>query len=100
MSEAFSVRGGFAYQTASVGDDAIKSVPLNTIRTDMEYFKDQGSLYAAGGFGYRYGGFGLDLTYAYRQKNELFKPYEITELNAAKVVTNTHNVVLSLSYRF
>ncbi|MCB9071044.1 MAG: hypothetical protein H6543_00990 [Prevotellaceae bacterium] len=100
LSETFAVRGGFAYQTASVGDDAIKSVPLNTIRTDMEYFKDQGSLYAAGGFGYRYGGFGLDLTYAYRQKNELFKPYETTELNAAKVVTNTHNVVLSLSYRF
>lgn len=100
LSEAFSVRGGFAYQTASVGDDAIKSVPLNTIRTDMEYFKDQGSLYGTGGFGYRYEGFGIDLTYAYRQKNELFKPYEITELNAAKVVTNTHNVVLSLSYRF
>jgi len=100
LSEAFSVRGGFAYQTASVDDKATKVPPKNTIRTDMEYFKDQGSLYAAGGFGYRYGGFGLDLTYAYRQKNELFKPYETTELNAAKVVTNTHNVVLSLSYRF
>lgn len=100
LSEEFSVRGGFAYQTASVGDNAVKLVPIKTIRTDMEYFKDQGSLYAAGGFGYRYGGFGLDLTYAYRQKNELFKPYESTELNAAKVVTNTHNVVLSLSYRF
>lgn len=100
LSESFAVRGGFAYQTASVVDDAIKSVPLNTIRTDMDYFKDQGSLYGTAGFGYRHEGFGIDLTYAYRQKNELFKPYETTELNAAKVVTNTHNVVLSLSYRF
>ncbi|HRS67832.1 MAG TPA: hypothetical protein P5564_04390 [Paludibacteraceae bacterium] len=66
----------------------------------MEYFKDQGSLYGTGGVGYRYKGFGVDLTYAYRQKNESFKPYESTELNAAKVVTNAHNVVLSLSLRF
>ena len=83
LSSAFSVRGGFAYQTASVADDAIKSVPLNTIRTDMEYFKDQGSVYASGGFGYRHEGFGIDLTYAYRQKNELFKPYETTAFDAA-----------------
>lgn len=100
LSDAFSLRAGFAYQTASVKDEAIKLVPLNTIRTDMEYFKDQGSLYGTGGVGYRYKGFGVDLTYAYRQKNESFKPYESTELNAAKVVTNAHNVVLSLSLRF
>ena len=100
LSELFSVRGGFAYQTASVNADAVKLVPLNTIRTDMEYFKDQGSLYGTGGFGYRHDGFGVDLTYAFRQKKDLFKPYETADLLPATVFTNTHNVVLSLSYRF
>lgn len=32
LSEEFSVRGGFAYQTASVGDNAVKLVPINTIQ--------------------------------------------------------------------
>lgn len=100
LSEAFALRGGFAYQSPAVRADAIKEVPMNTIRTDMEYFKDQGSLYGTGGLGFRHKGFGVDLTYAYRQKKDLFKPYETTDFTPITVFTHTHNVVLSLSYRF
>ena len=99
-TDVFENGNAYASDNDDINKYALSGHTFKTIRNDMEYFKDQGSLYGTGGFGYRHEGFGIDLTYAYRQKNELFKPYETTAFNAAKVVTNTHNVVLSLSYRF
>lgn len=100
VNTSFYVRGGFAYVTPSVSGDAVKWIPLNTIRTDLEYFKDQGSVYGTGGVGYRTNRFSWDITYAYQHKKELFMPYESSELVAALVQTNTHNVVTTIAYRF
>ena len=100
INKAFSVRAGMALVTPSMSDRAEKFVPLNTIRTDMEYMMDRGSIYGAAGFGYRSTfGFGVDVAYAYRQKIDLFKPYNST-IEPATVKTHYNNILLSLSYKF
>lgn len=122
IASSFSLRAGAAYETQNISDYAARNLMDNTIRTDVEYFKDKGSFYAAGGFGYRYNGFGIDLTYAYSQHNQSFSPYQqgaqlITEngrqtgyfgidnsqvplRQLADVKTMRHNVVLTLLYKF
>ena len=94
----------------------------NTTRTDMEIFTDQGMFYAAGGFGYRYNGFGIDITYAYSQQDYFYQPFQPnaellgngyfgvkdpykmylggTPHNIARVQTVHHNAVLTILYKF
>lgn len=117
IASQFSFRAGFAYETQNISDNAARNIMDNTIRTDMEYFKDKGSLYASCGFGYRYNGFGIDLTYAYSQHNQTFSPFQqgaqlmsngyfgISDNNEplkqlANIKTLRHNVVLTLLYKF
>ena len=102
INSAFSVRAGAAYVTPSMSAQSVKYMALiNTIRTDLEYMIDRGSIYGTAGFGYRSTvGFGIDLAYAYRQKLDLFMPYQSETLLAATIKTHYHNILLSLSYKF
>lgn len=117
VAQQFSFRAGFAYETKNIASSATRYLMDNTTRTDVQMFHDMGSLYAAGGFGYRYNGFGIDITYAYARHNQEFSPYqsgatlldngyfgvpkgEINPKSLANVHTNRHNVVLTLLYKF
>lgn len=118
LASQFSIRAGVAYKTPNIAENVTRNLLDNTTRTDMEYFVNRGSLYASGGIGYRYNGFGLDLTYAYSQTNQEFAPFQENAVllgngyfglpdNAnmipkrlADIKTVHHNVVLTLLYKF
>lgn len=99
-SDQFSLRAGFAFSTPSLAENTPKIVPMNTVRTDMEYVNDRGSMYGSFGLGYRFqNGFSIDFAYVYRQKRELFRPFDSTA-EAAKIKTHYNVGVFTLAYRF
>lgn len=116
IASQFSLRAGFAYRTPNVADNATRSLLDNTTRTDIEVFADKGMMYASGGFGYRYNGFGIDLTYAYSQQNQAFSPFQQgaellgngyygvknpqSQTHLANIKTMRHNVVMTILYKF
>lgn len=123
IAQIFSIRAGAAYETKNISSDASWMIMDNSTRTDLEVFHDLGTIYAGGGFGYRYNGFGVDLTYAYNRSEQYFSPYQsgATLSNGSngvpkgyfalpssaqrpaalsKIHTNHHNVVLTLLYKF
>ena len=116
IASQFSFRAGFAYRTPNLADNATRTLLDNTIRTDMEVFVDKGMIYASGGFGYRYNGFGIDLTYAYSQQNQAFSPFQQgaellgngyygvknpqPQTHLANIKTMHHNVVMTILYKF
>ena len=122
IASQFSFRAGAAYRTPSLDALAPRTLMDNTTRTDMEIFTDRGMWYAAGGFGYRYNGFGIDITYAYSRQDYFYKPFQPnaellgngyfgekdpykmylggTPHNIARVKTVHHNAVLTILYKF
>ena len=116
VASQFSFRAGFAYRTPNLADNATRTLLDNTTRTDMEVFVDKGMIYASGGFGYRYNGFGIDLTYAYSQQNQAFSPFQQgaellgngyygvknpqPQTHLANIKTMRHNVVMTILYKF
>ena len=116
IASQFSFRAGAAYRTPNLTDNATRTLLDNTTRTDMEVFVDKGMFYASGGFGYRYNGFGIDLTYAYSEQNQAFSPvqqgaellgngyYGVKEpqrqTHLANIKTMRHNAVLTILYKF
>ena len=115
IAQRFSIRAGAAYETQNIVTGAARYLMDNTTRTDMEMFADRGTIYAAGGFGYRYNGFGIDITYAYNRHNQVFAPFQQNAVvdngyfgptangstpYLADIHTNRHNVVLTLLYKF
>ena len=116
VASQFSFRAGFAYRTPNLADNATRTLLDNTTRTDMEVFVDKGMIYASGGFGYRYNGFGIDLTYAYSQQNQAFSPFQQgaellgngyygvknpqSQAHLANIKTMRHNVVMTILYKF
>ncbi len=122
IASQFSFRAGAAYRTPSLDAIAPRTLMDNTTRTDMEIFTDRGMFYAAGGFGYRYNGFGIDITYGYSQQDYIYRPFQQNaellgngyfgvknpnELmlggsshNIARVRTIRHNAVVTILYKF
>ena len=116
IASQFSFRAGFAYRTPNVASNATRTLLDNTTRTDMEIFTDRGMMYASGGFGYRYNGFGIDLTYGYSQQNYAFAPFQTgaeilgngyygvknpgQQNYVAKINTVRHNAVVTILYKF
>ena len=116
IASQFSFRAGAAYRTPNLSDNATRTLLDNTTRTDMEVFVDKGMFYAAGGFGYRYNGFGIDITYAYSQQNQAFSPYQQgaeflgngyygvknpqSQTHLASIKTMRHNAVVTILYKF
>lgn len=114
IQSKYSFRAGFAYQTPGVKDNTPRNLLNNTIRTDTESFIDLTSLYGSVGFGYRYNGFGIDLTYAYSETNQCFNLFqnnatlmtngyygvETNSSSFAKLKTIRHNAVVTISFKF
>ena len=116
IASQFSFRAGAAYRTPNLATNVTRTLLDNTTRTDMEVFVDRGMLYASGGFGYRYNGFGIDVTYAYSQQNQAFSPFQQgaellgngyygvanpqPQSHLANIKTVRHNAVLTILYKF
>lgn len=117
IASKFSFRAGFAYRTPN-SQNVTRTIMDNTTRTDMEFFTDHGMIYASGGFGYRYNGFGFDIAYGYSQQNQQFHHFqenaklleggyygvEDPATQATKGVASIknirHNVVFTMLYKF
>ena len=116
IASQFSFRAGAAYRTPNLATNATRTLLDNTTRTDMEVFVDRGMIYASGGFGYRYNGFGIDITYAYSRQNQAFSPFQQgaellgngyygvanpqPQSHLANIKTVRHNAVLTILYKF
>ena len=102
-SENFALRAGYAMMTPVTNPEYLegKSIRLNTVNTNTDYFNDNGTNYFSVGAGYREATWFVDLSYSMKLQNEDFYPYQFnrTDLEAASVKTNTHNVALTVGFK-
>ncbi len=98
MLDFMSLRMGGAFTTPSVAADAEKTLPYNTLRTDMEYAANAWSYYVSGGVGFRWTNWGIDLAYQYRQQYATFAPFSGAEKQ--NFTNSYHNILLTGSFRF
>ncbi len=94
----FALRAGYAFQTAANRQSAYRTPRLNAVRTDMEYSIDKGRQYASAGVGYRNKNWVVDLAYQYKTQNNTFYAFDVA--SAAELRINSHNIVMTLGYRF
>lgn len=107
ITDNFAVRGGYAIANATILPQLGKTFPLNTIRTDVEYFVPSSyTQYLTAGIGYRQAHWFLDLAVVNKNYSENFYPYNSTNLNqayanqAGNIKTNDLNIVTTLGIRF
>lgn len=97
--ECFSLRIGGAFTTPAVAKtDCAKTLPANSIRTDMEYMYNSWGHYLSGGVGFRWENWGVDLAYQYYNQQSYFAQYASAPLQ--KFNNRHHNVVFTTSFRF
>jgi len=104
ITNNLSIRAGYAYKTASVNDNAVKYLSLNSIRTDTEFFiNNSNTNYFTCGFGYHESSWFLDFAYQRVNYNEIFYPFDYTAVsntNPASLSTSTDNLVATLGLKF
>lgn len=103
---SFALRAGYNYSTAAYKEDAIKSLPFNSINTDTDFSNHKASNTFTLGIGYRGPLLYADLAYKYNMYKSDFYPF-YNEIDGAVVtppateVTNTRSQVLfTLGIRF
>ncbi len=108
LTNNLSLRAGYAYKMASVNDNAIKYLNLNSIRTDTEFFiNNSNTNYFSCGFGYHESSWFLDFAYQRINYNEAFYPFDYSatqfisnNTKPASVSTSTQNLVATLGLKF
>ena len=100
LGDNFKIRGGGAFISAPINQNAVKFFPYYTTRTDMEYFVDKNTYYGTFGVGYAKNNFSIDLAYAYQQQNQKFFAAENFENFGAKLTTHRHNIVATMAFRY
>ncbi len=100
LTDHFSLRAGFAGETASMKSKAVKEPHLNTVRTDTEYFRHKGTNYITAGLGYRGNYWYFDAAFVYKNLKEDFVPYNTLNSNPAKITTQHYDVVTTIGFRF
>ncbi|MEG2150881.1 MAG: hypothetical protein RRY36_06650 [Bacteroidaceae bacterium] len=100
VAPQFSVRGGYNHSTAAFKDDAVKSIPYNSIRTDAEYSNIKAINNYTLGLGYRGRVFYADLAYQYSAYKSDFFAFEDIGLDVTKVTNTRNQVLMTLGVRF
>lgn len=106
LSDNFALRAGYANSSASTKNNAMKILPLDVKEVSPENFLHNYTSFYSGGIGYRNSGFFADLAYVRKVMNESFTPYNSLifapneAVNAARVLTTSNNIVLSVGFRF
>ncbi len=101
--ETVALRAGYAMLTGATNPANTdgKSLRMNTVNTNTEYFEQNGTNYLSFGVGYRQPSWYVDLSYALKMQNEDFYPYQYnrTDLEAAAIKTNTSNIALTVGFK-
>jgi hypothetical protein len=106
LGKYFKIRGGGAFITAPIEQDAFKYYPYYTTRTDTEYFVSKNSYYGTSGLGYAKNNISIDLAYAYYRQNhdffaaENFRPTADFTGSGTKLKTHSHNIVATIAFRY
>lgn len=108
-SENFALRAGYAMMTPVTNPNYTggKSLRLDDVHTNTEFFTDNGTNYFSVGAGYREATWFIDLSYGLKMQDENFFPYQPIRYDnsadllpyAASVKTNTHNVALTVGFK-
>lgn len=107
LNNNFALRIGGAIMTPATKEDLGKMFYPNTIRTDVDYFvQDGNTTYLSGGFGYRATDWFLDFAVINKSYSQKFYPFNTFDFDTgdnykpATVNTNSLNVVATLGFRF
>jgi long-subunit fatty acid transport protein len=106
LSDNFALRAGYANSSASTKNNAVKLLPLDVKEVSPENFLHNYTSFYSGGIGYRNSGFFADLAYVRKVMSESFTPYNSLgfapnePVNAARVLTTSNNIVLTVGFRF
>ncbi len=105
VTDELALRAGYALETASMQDDAVKFTTEYSTRTDPEYFIDnQNASYYSAGIGYREKYWFIDFAYQMKYYKQDFRPYNQQELpltdEPASVTNKINNFVLTLGLKF
>lgn len=93
-----SLRLGGAFATPTVDGNAAKTLPQNSIRTDLESLATSWSYNVSCGIGFRWTYWGIDLAYQYNQQYATFTPF--AGAKQASLTNYYHNILLTGSFRF
>lgn len=100
VAKGLSLRAGYANTSNATDANMAKNLPLNTIRTDTEYFLDKSTNYYSGGIGYREDGWFLDFAYQLKVQEQEFYAFNLANVTQANLTTKTNNFILSFGLRF
>ena len=107
ITDHVSARLGYALETATMKQSAIKIPQLNTARTDLEYFRNRGTNYITAGLGYRGNVWYIDAAFVYSDLHEDFMPYAnkdpfglTFDVDPATLHTRHYNVIATIGFRF
>jgi len=110
LSDNFSLRAGYANSSAGNKADAAKLMRYNTVRTDTEYYINNGINYLTAGFGYHESNWFVDFAYMNKIVDETFYAYNtnslvtlnpsLTAVNPASIKTSNNNMVVTLGFKF
>ena len=98
MLDFLSLRLGGAFATPTVDGNAAKTLPQNSIRTDLESLATAWSYNVSCGIGFRWTYWGIDLAYQYNRQYATFTPF--AGAKQASLTNDYHNILLTGSFRF
>ena len=105
IDQNFSIRAGYAYMPATHNSSA-ENIPYSgTVRTDVEYFVNNGSRYLTTGCGYRDAFWYIDLAFTNQRLDETFYAFNPNGfkdgyVTPASVITNFNNLIFTVGFRF
>jgi hypothetical protein len=109
LTKNFAIRAGYANSGASTLLNAAKEIRPNTLRTDLEYFRNNKTDYFTAGLGYRESGWYIDCAFMNKRLDETFFPYNSNTISAnnptlavvpASIITTNNNLVVTLGFKF
>ncbi|KAA6336369.1 hypothetical protein EZS27_015468 [termite gut metagenome] len=100
LTPEFSFRLGYNHITASTYTDTFKSLPVNAIRTDTEFFNGKATNNYTFGFGYRGESLYVDMAYLYNSYKEDFYAFDHPNLPPTEITTDNHKIMFTLGVRF
>lgn len=105
VTNHFSLRAGYSHVSSPVKADAKDGrTTIYPAGTRMSYAFDNTTNYLTCGFGYRSGGFYLDMAYVWKHRDSEFNAYPedygVTYHPTAKISSVNNQVVLSMGYKF
>lgn len=94
------LRAGYNHMMGGYGPGAWKSIPVNSVQTNVDYTNYTSADNYTAGLGIRGEVFYADFALLYGQRHGNFYPFDNTELKATSLTHNTVKGILTLGMRF